>query len=216
MVGILHGTSCRLWALPIICNGHCQFGKSAPIANWSGFARHFHSIAHRRFGRSDEPKLIDTHHHFFPPDYTKAQPDWDDQHRIPHFTSLEEWSRARYSHRHSTKSEALHSTADAPHRLFGDWFDPSRWVPASACGASPIARVDESCATARASDDSRRRDGWRLCPEGQPAERHGLERGVEDHLDRGGIPIFTPDNLLKVRTSRRRDGGTARRDGGLQ
>src|SRR5262252_7229915 len=25
---------------------------------------------------------------------------------------------------HSTKSEALHSTADATHRLFGDWFDP--------------------------------------------------------------------------------------------
>src|SRR4029077_7568582 len=25
---------------------------------------------------------------------------------------------------HSTKSEALHSTADATHHLFGEWFDP--------------------------------------------------------------------------------------------
>ena len=29
-------------------------------------------------------KLIDTHHHFYPPTYQKAWADWEDQRKIPH------------------------------------------------------------------------------------------------------------------------------------
>src|SRR5450755_4258108 len=32
------------------------------------------------------PRLIDTHHHFYPPEYQKAWLDWEDARKIPHFT----------------------------------------------------------------------------------------------------------------------------------
>ena len=30
-------------------------------------------------------KLIDTHHHYYPPAYQKAQIGWEDQHKMPHW-----------------------------------------------------------------------------------------------------------------------------------
>src|SRR6516225_7594542 len=41
------------------------------------------------------PKLIDTHHHFYPPPYLKAWMEWDDQHKIPHYPGVSEWTPAR-------------------------------------------------------------------------------------------------------------------------
>ena len=32
----------------------------------------------------DGSKLIDTHHHFYPPTYQKVWADWEDQRKIPH------------------------------------------------------------------------------------------------------------------------------------
>jgi predicted TIM-barrel fold metal-dependent hydrolase len=40
-------------------------------------------------------KLIDTHHHFYPPTYQKAQLDWEDQHKVPHAAVLAAWTRER-------------------------------------------------------------------------------------------------------------------------
>jgi predicted TIM-barrel fold metal-dependent hydrolase len=37
-------------------------------------------------------KLIDTHHHFYPPPYQKAQIDWEDQHKVPHFAVQSTWT----------------------------------------------------------------------------------------------------------------------------
>jgi predicted TIM-barrel fold metal-dependent hydrolase len=37
-------------------------------------------------------KLIDTHHHFYPPAYQKAWLDWEDERKIPHFTQQVGWS----------------------------------------------------------------------------------------------------------------------------
>jgi 6-methylsalicylate decarboxylase len=38
-------------------------------------------------------KLIDTHHHFYPPTYQKAWADWEDQRKIPHFGVQMTWTR---------------------------------------------------------------------------------------------------------------------------
>src|SRR5262249_5998384 len=49
----------------------------------------------RLFAQTAKPKLIDTHHHFFPPAYQRAWLDWEDRHRIPHFASQVAWSREK-------------------------------------------------------------------------------------------------------------------------
>src|SRR5690242_12197260 len=41
----------------------------------------------------DGSKLIDTHHHFYPPTYQKAWADWEDQHKIPHLGVQLAWNR---------------------------------------------------------------------------------------------------------------------------
>jgi predicted TIM-barrel fold metal-dependent hydrolase len=38
-------------------------------------------------------KLIDTHHHFYPPAYQKAWADWEDQHKVPHLGVQLSWTR---------------------------------------------------------------------------------------------------------------------------
>src|ERR1043165_6291975 len=37
--------------------------------------------------RAQTPSLVDTHHHFYPPDYQKAWLDWEVAHKLPHFPS---------------------------------------------------------------------------------------------------------------------------------
>lgn len=38
------------------------------------------------------PKLIDTHHHFYPPEYNKARLAWEDAHKRPHNAEVAGWS----------------------------------------------------------------------------------------------------------------------------
>jgi 6-methylsalicylate decarboxylase len=38
-------------------------------------------------------KLVDTHHHFYPPTYQKAWADWEDQRKIPHFGTQMAWTK---------------------------------------------------------------------------------------------------------------------------
>src|SRR4051794_25504218 len=38
------------------------------------------------------PDLVDTHHHFYPPEYQKAWLDWEDERKIPHFPQQVGWS----------------------------------------------------------------------------------------------------------------------------
>jgi 6-methylsalicylate decarboxylase len=40
-------------------------------------------------------KLIDTHHHFYPPGYLKAWMEWEDQHKVPHYPVMAEWTPAK-------------------------------------------------------------------------------------------------------------------------
>ena len=46
--------------------------------------------AHAQGGRA---KVIDTHHHFYPPDYQKAWLDWEDARKIPHFANQVGWTQ---------------------------------------------------------------------------------------------------------------------------
>jgi 6-methylsalicylate decarboxylase len=39
-----------------------------------------------------KPTIIDTHHHFYAPEYQKAWLDWEDQRKIPHFVQQVDWS----------------------------------------------------------------------------------------------------------------------------
>jgi predicted TIM-barrel fold metal-dependent hydrolase len=44
-------------------------------------------------GQVGNGKVIDTHHHFYPPDYQKAWHDWEDARKIPHFANRVDWTR---------------------------------------------------------------------------------------------------------------------------
>jgi len=41
------------------------------------------------------PRLIDTHHHFFPAEYQKLWMDWEDARKLPHFPGQVAWSKAK-------------------------------------------------------------------------------------------------------------------------
>ena len=67
------------------------------------------------------PNLIDTHHHFYPPEYQKAWLDWEDARKIPHFPTQVAWTRAKTIEemdRNGIKTAIL-SMASTP----GLWFD---------------------------------------------------------------------------------------------
>ena len=67
------------------------------------------------------PDLVDTHHHFYPPEYQKAWLDWEDERKIPHFTQQVGWSvqKALADMDKGGVSTAILSLASTP----GVWFD---------------------------------------------------------------------------------------------
>jgi len=69
-----------------------------------------------------EPRrIIDTHHHFYAPEYQKAWLDWEAKRNIPHFPSQVAWSRAATLEAMDKGSvqTAMLSLASTP----GVWFD---------------------------------------------------------------------------------------------
>jgi 6-methylsalicylate decarboxylase len=48
-----------------------------------------------RLGRAQGANLIDTHHHFYPPQYQQAFIDWDDSKKLPHSPQQIAWTRDR-------------------------------------------------------------------------------------------------------------------------
>jgi 6-methylsalicylate decarboxylase len=66
-------------------------------------------------------KLVDTHHHFYPPTYQKAWADWEDQRKIPHFGVQLAWAKENdleAMDKNGITTAAL-SLASTP----GVWFD---------------------------------------------------------------------------------------------
>jgi predicted TIM-barrel fold metal-dependent hydrolase len=81
----------------------------------------------------DGAKLIDTHHHFYPPAYQKAWADWEDQRKIPHFGVQLAWSREQDIEAMDKNgvTTSILSLASTP----GTWFD------AGAQAAHDMARL---------------------------------------------------------------------------
>lgn len=80
-----------------------------------------------------KPTLIDTHHHFYPPDYQKAWLDWEDKRKIPHFPTQVTWTKAKGIEEMDKNgvSTSILSIASTP----GVWFD------LDAAAASQMART---------------------------------------------------------------------------
>ena len=72
-------------------------------------------------GQGESRKLIDTHHHFYPPAYQKAWLDWEDQRKIPHFPQQVAWTgeKALEEMDRNGIRVAVLSVASTP----GLWFD---------------------------------------------------------------------------------------------
>ena len=72
-------------------------------------------------GQGESRKVIDTHHHFYPPAYQKAWLDWEDQRKVPHFPQQVAWTREKAVEemdRNGVRVAVL-SIASTP----GLWFD---------------------------------------------------------------------------------------------
>jgi predicted TIM-barrel fold metal-dependent hydrolase len=72
------------------------------------------------FGQT-EGKLIDTHHHFYPPTYLKRQMEWEGARKMPPFPGVADWTPARAIEQmdKSGVRTAVLSLASTP----GLWFD---------------------------------------------------------------------------------------------
>ena len=68
-----------------------------------------------------ERTLIDTHHHFYPPEYQKLWLDYEDQRKLPHFPGQVAWSKAKAIEDMDKAGirTAVLSVASTP----GVWFD---------------------------------------------------------------------------------------------
>jgi 6-methylsalicylate decarboxylase len=90
------GTAPGKWSFGCACH------SSAPIASRRQFLASAAALgaaavlpAAKTPARAATEKLIDTHHHFYPPTYQKAWSDWEDQHKIPHFGVQLAWTREK-------------------------------------------------------------------------------------------------------------------------
>ena len=68
-----------------------------------------------------KPTVIDTHHHFYAPEYQKAWLDWEDQRKLPHFPTQVSWSVAK-SLEEMDKNGVRTSVLSVPSTP-GVWFD---------------------------------------------------------------------------------------------
>ena len=84
------------------------------------------------WGQAAKPPLIDTHYHFYPPDYQKAWLDWEDKRKIPHFPTQVAWTKAKGIEEMDQNgvTASVLSIASTP----GVWFD------FDAAAASTMAR----------------------------------------------------------------------------
>jgi predicted TIM-barrel fold metal-dependent hydrolase len=89
--------------------------------------------AHGAHGEAAKTKVIDTHHHFYPPAYQKAWLDWEDARKIPHFASQVAWTRDKAVEELDKNGVAtgVLSMASTP----GTWFN------LDAAGAGAMART---------------------------------------------------------------------------
>jgi len=97
-----------------------------------------------RTARAQGSRVIDTHHHFYPPAYQKAWMDWEDTRKIPHFPTQVAWSvdKAVEELDKNGVSTGVLSLASTP----GTWFnlDPA--------GAAAMVRTSQDFAAEMVRD----------------------------------------------------------------
>jgi 6-methylsalicylate decarboxylase len=74
-------------------NGHAS--RRAFLAGLGAVGAAATFPARTSWGQAAKPVLIDTHHHFYPPDYQKAWLDWEEKRKIPHFPTQVAWTKAK-------------------------------------------------------------------------------------------------------------------------
>jgi len=84
-------------------------------------------------GQGTQGKVIDTHHHFYPPDYQKAWLDWEDARKIPHFANQVGWSREKAVEELDKNGVATGALSIAS--------TPGTWFGLDAPGAEKMVRI---------------------------------------------------------------------------
>jgi predicted TIM-barrel fold metal-dependent hydrolase len=84
-------------------------------------------------GQSAKPGVIDTHHHFYPPDYQKAWLDWEDAHKISHFANQVGWTREKAVEELDKNGVATGVLSIAS--------TPGTWFGLDAAGAESMVRI---------------------------------------------------------------------------
>ena len=77
--------------------------------------------------------VIDTHHHFYPPDYQKAWLDWEDVRKIPHFANQVGWTREK-----ALEDLDKNGVATAVLSIAST---PGTWFGLDAAGAEKMVRI---------------------------------------------------------------------------
>ncbi len=138
-------------ARPSATNPHCDLAHHDPtrrkfltaasaICAAATFTTRSHAVT------ANGSKLIDTHHHFYPPAYQKAWANWEDQRKIPHSGVQLAWNREQdiEAMDQNAVTTSILSLASTP----GTWFDagaqaPTTWrdcaaiLPPKWCGTNP-------------------------------------------------------------------------------
>lgn len=83
--------------------------------------------------QAGKAKVIDTHHHFYPPAYQKAWMDWEDARKIPHFGTQVAWTREK-AVEELDKNGIATGVLSVPST-------PGTWFNLDAAGAGNMART---------------------------------------------------------------------------
>ncbi len=84
-------------------------------------------------GQVGKGKVIDTHHHFYPPDYLKAWLDWEDARKLPHSANRVDWTREQAVEELDKNGIATSVLSIAS--------TPGNWFGLDAAGAEALARA---------------------------------------------------------------------------
>jgi predicted TIM-barrel fold metal-dependent hydrolase len=115
------------------CGCGCNSSRRRFLAGAAAFSATALLPGDDKSAQAAPAKLIDTHHHFYPPAYQKAQVDWEDQHKVPHLGVQSAWTRENDIEGMDKNSitTSILSLASTP----GVWFD------AGAGAAHDMARL---------------------------------------------------------------------------
>src|SRR5277367_6081358 len=109
------------WSFTCSCHSSGHSSRRQFLAGAAGFGAAALLAGGAKPARAASPKLIDTHHHFYPPAYQKAWADWEDQRKIPHFGVQLSWTRDKDFEEMDKNgiTTSILSLASTP----GVWFD---------------------------------------------------------------------------------------------